>query len=68
MSNLNLKKDIKSALNTIEDFYLEYFNHYLTRKRMAEHFELWENEETQKEDLQLIEKILDLGRYKYYKK
>lgn len=66
MSNITI--DIKSALNTIENFYLEYFNNYLTQERMAENFGLWQNKETQEEDLQLIEKILDLGRYQNNKK
>ena len=68
MSNLNRPNDIKSALKTIENFYLEFLNNYLTHERMAEDFELWHNNETQEEDLQLIKKILDLGRYQNDKK
>lgn len=56
-------QDIKQALRTLESFYLDYTNNYLTQEKIAEHYEIWDSNESQKEDIILTGKLLHLGKY-----
>lgn len=56
-------QDLKQALKTLESFYLDYTNNYLTQEKLAEHYEIWDCNETQKEDVILTGKLLHIGNY-----
>jgi len=63
MTNKISTQDIKQALKTLESFYLDYTNNYLTQAKIAEHYEIWDCNEIQKEDVILTGKLLHIGKY-----